>query len=1182
MFSFFLCSKAVMDAQEWLDATHGAIEMWGDSRLERITLHANVERLKNLQVALPEEETRIKQIQILGEKVVPGTSELGQSNIRSQIDCSQQEWESLNSTLQSAIESLESKLKQWSDYETLKEQCQQWLRQIDGSFHAIDLKSTLEEKQNQLQEIKALQSELRGKELEIDEVTERAQQLYKNVQSRSSQTLELGPKYQQIVSRIKDLTTKWTEYCNTHQEFHTRLEDCFGWLANVKAKLAYCSDLSASSQEDLDMKMSTIQDLLMYKDEGFVKVQNTVELAQTVLANTAPIGHDTINGTVDQLKEEWGLLAAKMMDTKSNLDEIVSKWAGFLEQIHQLNKIVENVGATLAENSTQQNTLTEKRMQLERLKNLGEKLKCERIEVNSLNSKAAEMMASGQQNQAAIQAQQILHKFKHLAEQVKESQSRADKDYRDHKAYKEAYDDLMTWINRAREKVPVMKHKSLGDRLAIEGAVSALTEILNKQAQGQLKVEELQRKSQVLLNSTAAPGQATIRSEVGALQESFDVFFKEIETQRDQLSRTVIQWREYKEEYERLSDWIQQIDIEVKTHKNTLLSTLEDKEKQVSAVQTLSEKLHKGEQQIAAFNEMASGLLSSHLDAYVTNQLRHLNSRYQVEKNLVKDVLLKIETNVEQHRQYNQTLTKAQEWIEQARQIIKASSDAQMERECSKEELQERLNQVQDLLKRQEEGQTLVHSTVSFGEKVLRYTRSDGREDIQAMLRSLQQDWERLVRKIANTKVALETSLLQWADYSSSCSNLKKWITEKEAKLQQVTEQKVSMGRKNDAGSGIRTLSLGARQATLRRTNSFVQDIVSFEPMIESVTSKAEDLLHRSPATEEISNKYQSLSRQAHEFYAKQKNVMDVHQSFIDAGNEFMHWLRAAKELVNKLSEPTGDRESLSSKVTNVNTKLMSEKEEGQTRLEKALEKGEAACNASDEEDREIVEEEVAFLQEEFDNYCEALAKLKNSLESGLVKWTEYEDQHQEAIEWLDQTSATVQTFNRLQNTLSEKRDILEQFQNHLQGVFDWQKDLDRLNMRAQQLLETCADSRVSNAVTSITTKYNALLSLSKEVMRRLEVNRNIYILPHLFILKIKICLLFRFISKSTSSTMLYSKNVRNGLTEPGKRFTRVEVYQMSHRKRTTFQSSEVDCIKSSRFENPWNKVITSFVMSRN
>ena len=213
---------------------------------------------------------------------------------------------------------------------------------------------------------------------------------------------------------------------------------------------------------------------------------------------------------------------------------------------------------------------------------------------------------------------------------MKTTCAKAEEQYRNHKAYKDVYDDLITWINRAREKVPVMKHRSLGDRLAIEGAVSSLVGLLNKQAQGQLKVEELQRKSEVLVASTAGSGKETIRNEVRALQESFDVFFKEVQTQKDQLTRMMVQWRDYKEEYERISDWIQQTDIEIKAQKNALVSTLDEKEKQVTIVQGLSDRLDKGQQMIDKFNEMASGLLSSHLDTYVNNQLRHLNSRYQV------------------------------------------------------------------------------------------------------------------------------------------------------------------------------------------------------------------------------------------------------------------------------------------------------------------------------------------------------------------------------------------------------------------------------------------------------------------------------------------------------------------------------------------------------------------------
>ena len=92
----------------------------------------------------------------------------------------------------------------------------------------------------------------------------------------------------------------------------------------------------------------------------------------------------------------------------------------------------------------------------------------------------------------------------------------------------------------------------------------------------------------------------------------------------------VSQWRAFKEEYEKLSDWLQQIDILVKAQKIALLSTVQEKQKQVAEVKDILEKLEKGNSQIVQFNETAKSLLQSHLDTYVNNQLRHLNSRYQV------------------------------------------------------------------------------------------------------------------------------------------------------------------------------------------------------------------------------------------------------------------------------------------------------------------------------------------------------------------------------------------------------------------------------------------------------------------------------------------------------------------------------------------------------------------------
>lgn len=58
------------------------------------------------------------------------------------------------------------------------------------------------------------------------------------------------------------------------------------------------------------------KDILLYKDDGFSKVQNCIEIGQIVLANTAPEGHKSINEALISLQEHWSSLASKMVETK--------------------------------------------------------------------------------------------------------------------------------------------------------------------------------------------------------------------------------------------------------------------------------------------------------------------------------------------------------------------------------------------------------------------------------------------------------------------------------------------------------------------------------------------------------------------------------------------------------------------------------------------------------------------------------------------------------------------------------------------------------------------------------------------------------------------------------------------------------------------------------------------------
>ncbi|XP_064211053.1 muscle-specific protein 300 kDa isoform X18 [Tribolium castaneum] len=1074
-------SKVVTDTKEWMAATLNTVNTLGDLDLERISLHSNLERLKSLKNSLPEEENRIEKIKSLGSRVIPGTIDYGQTAIRTQIDNSQEEWAGLVSAIDQTISQLESKLEHWSEYETLKDQCLAWIREVDNKLHSIDLKATAAQKKAQLEALKTLQGEIRAKELEIDAVTEKAQQVNKGLCGRNSQISELGVKYQQVSHKVKELTSRWQQYVNSHQDFDSKISSCEQWLGDINDKLTYCSDIGSSNQKELEAKLETVQELLLSKEEGFAKIQNLVELAQTVLANTSPNGHNAINESLANIQELWSNLASRMIETKALIDDALTKWAGLLEQIRDFDKTVEWMEGQLKELSTLQATAAEKKTQLDQIKNVEEKVRCEKIEIDNLKAMASQVFRS--KKAAQVDAQKVFDRFDECAKKITKLLQDRENQYRDHKTYKESYDEVQRWMTRAQEKVPQLKQRPLGEKLTIENFSGPLDHLLNKQAQGEVLLENLEHAAQVVLPNTNPQGQELIKKDIKALRESFERLFKDLQQQRDQLEVVLQYWRDYKDDYERISDWLQQIAILIKNQKIALFATLPEKVKQVSDVKDILKKLDDGKVQIDQLNDSAKILLKSPLEIHVNNQLQQLNSRYQVELNLAKDVLKKVETNRDQHQEYSDNLEKSRKWIDEARELIRNCSEAASH--SSKDVLQSHLNKIQELIQRREEGQNLIHATVNCGEKVLRSTRSDGREAINNELKEIQGDWDRIVKKMSTVKVHLETALLQWADYDSSYSQLQQWITDREAKLQQVSEQKVVKTKKTQ--TGLSSLPIGERKATLRETGSIVQDIVSFEPMIQSVTSKAEDLKQAAPASE-ISTKYETLSKHAKELYEKQKETVEQHQAFVDADNDFVQWIRLAKERLSKCSEPTGDKESLGSKLSQLKA-LQNELPEGEKKLETALEQGDKACQYADEEDREIIEEEVGLLQEEFDNYVDSLNSTKNLLEIGIVKWTEYEEQYQEALDWLAQTENLVQSYNRLQDSLEEKRAVLEQFQLQLQTLFDWQSELDRLNMKAQVLLETCADTRISNAVTQLSTKYNAILSLAKEVMRRLELH---------------------------------------------------------------------------------------------
>lgn len=82
-----------------------------------------------------------------------------------------------------------------------------------------------------------------------------------------------------------------------------------------------------------------------------------------------------------------------------------------------------------------------------------------------------------------------------------------------------------------------------------------------------------------------------------------------------------------------------------------------------------------------------------------------------------------------------------------------------------------------------EEGQTLVHAATTWGDKAVSSTSGTGRDVIQRELSSLQNDWDALVAAISDTRMTLESRLLQWSQFDDSYDTIERWLRDTERRL---------------------------------------------------------------------------------------------------------------------------------------------------------------------------------------------------------------------------------------------------------------------------------------------------------------------------------------------------------------------------------------------------------------
>lgn len=145
---FYDLYKVQQDSQRHLwDKLNSYLDYGGN----KLVIEQRLQSIAELQDHLPEANIKLDELEKYVENKTGVLPVRAQEAMRKDVSNLKFDQEKFTATLSDIKSALENRLKQWNDYETTLERLLTWLAEAEMTLRNYELKSTLDEKQEQLE-----------------------------------------------------------------------------------------------------------------------------------------------------------------------------------------------------------------------------------------------------------------------------------------------------------------------------------------------------------------------------------------------------------------------------------------------------------------------------------------------------------------------------------------------------------------------------------------------------------------------------------------------------------------------------------------------------------------------------------------------------------------------------------------------------------------------------------------------------------------------------------------------------------------------------------------------------------------------------------------------------------------------------------------------------------------------
>ncbi|MED6268686.1 hypothetical protein CHARACLAT_024850, partial [Characodon lateralis] len=912
-----------------------------------------------------EGEIRLKQVCEEGEKLLLHLPKASAGQVQQHLSSIQQDWDSFVEQCKQNQQILEDSASLMKGFEGRLKKLRWWLEHMENRM-TTDL---LEAKQNGseralIEQVEEYQQEVLKERDSFERLCQEGQALNEGGRGDGSETrvsAHLQSQHQALLRCVRERLRSCQLTLQEQQAFEESLQTTWVWFNGVQERLASLNS-TVGNKETLEKRLVLIQDILLMKGEGEVKLNMTVGKAEQVLKHSRIEEQETISSQLQNLKDAWANMLMTAMSCHSRLEWTVAQWTTFQEKKSQLQQWMEFVEQEVGMTQPQQPGLKEKCALLERLRAIQADVDTHAAALSHLSEKAVEMnektgdQTFGQESRAEFHAH-----FADISAVIKGKVQSMQKIVSEHEQYLDAVRDFNDWLISAKEELQRWSDLS-GDSVSVKRKLSKIQELLDSKQRGRERLNRVQRYGAVARDYTGSGGYEAMEREEAALLSSWEQWERAALQTRASLETALSQISSSEQEFSSLSAQLDQ-DLQDFSHQlqgcRLRLCQAEKKNEGEEAVKGWQMAKDTLDELIKA-EAMSDGLKTQLND--LCRFSREMATQSERVSALIKDYnSLSLQATREcQSKEkvldqgFRSAFREFQQWLVNAKINTAKCFDAPQ----NLTEAASSFQKIQEFLNDKEQGQSKLNAVIVNGELLCSIATKDKTDAVRGKMNSAREDWKNIMSTLHNRETGLQNLILQMKEFEASADPLQECLNATELAVQE---------------SSTRLHDLTAKKLELHKLQSVLEDLASHEVQLNKLKEKAQLLWDEHSAgkgfvhrVSQLSSQCLALTNLTKEKASRIDRIVTEHQLFSRGLDELQNWVADTSHMLQTYSAPTADKSVLDSRMIKLEA-LLTARQEKEIQLKMLVTRGESVQRNTSAEGVPLIQKQIQELKDSWD-----------------------------------------------------------------------------------------------------------------------------------------------------------------------------------------------------------------------